>query len=810
MKKFAFLSVLLVLFFASCSTVREAGGLSKDIEGLSSKAESLKNEPEPSSLGKLEMISGEIETLTSSVESLYGRLIEKYPDNEQIQLSLGRFYYKRKDFVKARDILSKLTSKESRILLAKTYTNLADYTSSIDTFERLDDIEDDEALYLYGLSLEKKNLFPEAKDVYKKIKRPPYLGRARERLEAFKVKFEQSLPPYLEKILSSAPVREDFPNASSVVLLCDEKIRITKDNKSQTYIHVIVKVLNEKGRDEWGEVEVGYDSTYEKVQLEFARTISPSREIINAGKENIRDVSRYLNFPLYSNARAFIVSMPEVLKGSIIEYKVVITKNKLINKKDFSLIYRLLESQPILDCRFTLEVPKERDVFFRRINDEYIPSHITFKPVKSIKGDFCRYSLEFKNLPQFIPESNMVPTSFVNPALVISSFSDWSQFYKWWRDLYKDKISLDKDLKDFLNDLIEDADSEYEKAKKIYEFCAEKIRYVAIEYGDAGFEPHSTSKVFLNKYGDCKDQAILLVSLLRGSGIDAYPVLIPTKSAYNLEEERAASYFNHAIACARIDGDLVFMDPTASVTSFGDLPPPDQNRKVMVFFDNGYKILKTPLIKENFLYKKMNIELNEDEISKIQREVLSGGVFASSQRYYLRYTPPQLIEDDLQEKMRNISSLSKLEGFTTENADVLDKDPVLKYNFVAYNLLSKVQDLRILPVLGEEIVQASWINKQERTYPLYFSSPHRVEIEVKISLPKNLKVRYLPEDLEIESQWLDFHLTYEENDDGLIFREVMLTKKEIVKESDYSELKKLIEDILHNLKQQIILKKVNR
>ncbi|MBN2120576.1 MAG: DUF3857 domain-containing protein [Candidatus Omnitrophica bacterium] len=763
-----------------------------------------------SNLDSVEKLSRNIDVLYRRVESLYKGLTARYPNNEAVKLSLGKFYYKNRDYQKAEEILKELYSSEARLLLAKTYARLSDYTSALDIFERLKDIKDQEALFLYGLSLEKKNLFPKAKSVYNQVNRTPYANFAKQRLDSLRVGFDQEVPAYLEEMIKASPGSEDFPNASSIVLFCDEEISFTKDDKSVAVMHVVVKVLNDKGRQDWGEVEIGYDSTYEKVELEFARTITPDKRIVSVGKENIRDVTKYLNFPLYSNAKAFIISMPEVLKESFIEYKVKIYRNKLINKKDFSFIYRLKESQPIIDCKLAILVPEGKEIFFHAINEQYLPPHMSFEPKENIKGDFREYIFEFKDIPQFIPESNMVPSSFTNPALVVSSFADWGQFYEWWRKLYKDKTALSQELGLFLEELIKDAESDYEKARRIYEFCAEKIRYVAIEYGEAGFEPHNAQEVFLNKYGDCKDQAILLISLLRGAGLKAYPVLIPTKTAYNLEENRAASYFNHAIACVDLEGSLVFMDPTASVTSFKDLPPSDQNRRVLVFFDDNYKILDTPILKDNSLNIKMAVRIDEKEIVEIQREVISFGFYASSQRYYLRYTPPQLIEDNLREKMKNFSSLSRLVNFETVNVDSLDKAPILRYNFLAYNFLSKVRDLRILPVLGEEIIDTSWINRDERSYPLYLGSPYEFKVEAKITLPPNLRVQYLPQDLKIESKWLDFSLTYKEEGKGLLFDETLSIKEETVKESEYLDFKKIIEDILHNLKQQIILKVTNK
>ncbi len=776
--KFVVISVLSVLLFGGCS------------------------EPLTDQLSK------KIGFLTSRLESLHKQLIENNPENQKYKIDLASFYYKQREYKKAKDTLKRVSSKKSRLLLAKAYARLSDYTAALDIFERIKDIEDEEALYLYGVCSEAKNLFNKAEEIYSRISSQPYLSLAQQKIASFKNKFQRSVPAYLKKIIADAPSAQDYPNASSVALLYDEKIKVTPDNKSITTIHAVIKVLNNKGRKQWGEVEIGYDSTYETVELDFARTITPDENIVYAAKKNIRDVSKYLNFPLYSNARAFIISMPQVLNSSIIEYKATIYGNKLINTNDFSFIYRLQENFPVLDTEFIVSVPQGRKFDYTIINPEYIPEDISVRPEVTCKrDDTCDFIFRAHNIPQLLSESQMVPASFINPAIALSSFSSWQEYFKWWRALYIDKVKLSEDLNVFLDGLIDKEDSTRRIAEKIYEFCADKIRYVAVEYGQAGFEPHSPEEVFLNKYGDCKDQALLLVSLLRGAGLEAYPVLIPTKEAYDLKERQPASYFNHAIACVKLDGELVFMDPTASTTAFGDLPIQDQNRKVLVFFDEDYKILQTPIIGDNSVKKVMGININEDESAVFNRRIVASGFYAASQRYYLKYTPPYLIKDNLQEEMKKFSSLSKLRDFNMENIDSLNKNPVLSYGFYGTNFLSKVQDLRILPLLTENVVNVSWIDRDNRKYPIDLRSPHFIEYRVDINLPPTLKAEYIPADSRFESKWLDFGLSYQQEDKQIVMVQELNTKIEQVEPQDYREFKSLIEKILYSLKQQIILRK---
>jgi hypothetical protein len=156
--------------------------------------------------------------------------------------------------------------------------------------------------------------------------------------------------------------------------------------------------------------------------------------------------------------------------------------------------------------------------------------------------------------------------------------------------------------------------------------------------------------------------------------------------------------------------------------------------------------------------------------------------------------------------MKSFASLSRLIDFDIENAGLLDKDPALRYDFTASNFLSKVRNLRIVPVLGEEIIDPSLINRDVRSWPLYLNSPHRVTIEAWISLPKNLTIQYMPEDLTIKSRWFDFSLICKEKGDTILLSENLRTKEEMVWEGDYLEFKGLIEEILQSLKQQIVLK----
>ncbi|MCM8787860.1 MAG: DUF3857 domain-containing protein, partial [Candidatus Omnitrophica bacterium] len=515
---------------------------------------------------------------------------------------------------------------------------------------------------------------------------------------------------------------------------------------------------------------------------------------------------KYLDYPLYSNAKAFIISMPAVEVGSIIEYKAKIYSYKLINKNNFSFIYKLKEKFPIANARFRLIVPNKIKVNFKLLNLEYA-NGINLNPINYNLENRVVYEWKFKNIPPIITESAMPPLPTVNPSILISNFSCWDEIYNWWYSLYKDKIFLDEAVKKFLKELIRDSKTDLDKIKKIYEFCAKEIRYVGVEYGESGYEPHRAVDIFWNRYGDCKDKAILLISLLREVGFMAYPVLISTKDGYNAQKDFPSLNFNHAIVALSYNQNLIFMDPTSCCTSFFDLPLDDQDRTVIVFFDDGYKILDTPLFFENITEYRTDIYIKENEDAVLKRKVKTIGYPAAYQRYYFKNTHPDIIEENLKHKITSINPSSVLIDYTIKDIDSLDKVPILEYTFKAKKFLNPAKNLKILPTLSDIDINAALIAKQERIFGAEFEWLSKEISKIRVILPKNLTIKYVPLDKKISNIWFDFQSRYKQKINFLEIYKVFAIKKKFISKEEYKEFKKALEEVLYLLKEEIILEK---
>ena len=568
----------------------------------------------------------------------YQDLISQGKDLNQAYFELGLLYYQQAEYELASLYLSKTTFPEADKYRAFALYRTNDFTEAQNAFRNIDN-PDAETLYYYGEVCERLNLYDQALNIYNRITEEPFKTHAQNRIQSItkldESAYLDSLTPSLQEIVRTAPPAERYPNAGALILFCDERVELGPENTAVFFEHVLIKILNERGKQDFSEVVIGYDSTYDKVELECARTIRPDGIVVSVGERHIRDVSKYLNFPLYSNARARIISFPEITQGCIIEYKYKVYRNQLINEDDFVLTYRLQELEPIIQAKLKLVIPTGKSLHYKILNSDYNTTQAKLEPEVKESSEHKEYLWEFKDIPAIIPEANMPSNSKINPIILVSTFDSWQEIYSWWWDLAEDKIQADQAIRQKVKELIKEKDTAIDKVRAIYNFCAEDIRYVAVEYGQAGYEPHKATDIFFNKYGDCKDQVILMIAMLSEIGIQGFPVLIGTDDYLNLEEDFPSVNFNHSIAAVKINQNLVFLDPTCSTCSFGNLPVGDQQRKVLVFTDAGYSIEETPIYhpQHNSLRKIFKMKINPDETIEAEKTVFTFGLFEAGQRF---------------------------------------------------------------------------------------------------------------------------------------------------------------------------------
>jgi hypothetical protein len=107
------------------------------------------------------------------------------------------------------------------------------------------------------------------------------------------------------------------------------------------------------------------------------------------------------------------------------------------------------------------------------------------------------------------------------------------------------------------------SESDERRALQALRWVQDEIRYTGVEIGVNSHQPYDPSVVTKRRYGDCKDKALLLITMLRALDIPARPALVSTTHGGHVGDYApTATLFDHAIVDVVLSGREYWIDPT--------------------------------------------------------------------------------------------------------------------------------------------------------------------------------------------------------------------------------------------------------
>lgn len=458
-------------------------------------------------------------------------------------------------------------------------------------------------------------------------------------------------PAWLRQLSVAAPA-EELKSAQAVVLLDERSVRVGADGHWVTESRRAVRIQSRQAADEALARQV-YNTDSQKVGDLNAWLILPSGEVKKYGKKETIDVA-LVNNDIYNEARVkFISAEDDVVPGSVFGYEAVLDARSVFTQYEWQFQGRL----PTSVSRFRLSLPQGWE-----------ESHVLFNhdPIEP-QGGGSDWMWELTGLPEIAYEPMSPPLSSLAPRLAVSffpsrdsglqssAFSEWSAVSRWLTRLNQSSAVADAALTSQAQSLTAGSAGEWEKIQAIGRYV-QGVQYVSIQTGigrGGGYTPRPAPEVFSKRYGDCKDKANLMRTMLEAVGITSFPVAIFSGDPnYVRKEWPSPQQFNHAIVAIQVSGEkaapamieypglghLLFFDPTDDVTSLGALRDDLQGTFALLIAGEQGGLIETPSASPegNALTRKIEASLQLDGSIKARIVEESRGQAALEERGLLR------------------------------------------------------------------------------------------------------------------------------------------------------------------------------
>ncbi len=577
--------------------------------------------------------------------------------------------------------------------------------------------------------------------------------------------------PGIAQSFSASKIAPDLMEDANAVLRLEEtNVELSDIDKMKVSSRTVITVLNRQG-DRYRNIRVYYRKTAKVKSIKATVYDAKGNEIKRFKKKDFSDLSAVSGGTLYSDVRYLSLNYTPISYPYTMEFEY-----ELVNESTGFVPNWTPVSGPYLSLEksvFTVGQEKDLGLKYKLFNFEDYPN-VSLKKSGNLHVFTAenlpayRYEAYQPSLEEFLPFAYVGLEKF-NLHGVKAEVRNWEDFGNWmYANLIKDRNQVSEKTRMEVLALVEGVDDPIERAKIVYKYVQDNMRYIDVVIGIGGWEPIDAIDVDRVKYGDCKGLTNYTHALLKLVGVESYwTVLWSDEIKTDLYEDFASIQGNHMILnIPQEGGEDIWLECTSSYLPFGYVTPSNGDRNVLVIKESGSGIKKsTSNADDNNLQLNTNL-LRIDENGNLQADVQKKSYgYQFSDRYYFEI----LSRDDA--KKRYLNSWSDVPKLSVNSFD-FTKDEA---NFVFYENISvnsegfaKKMGNRMMFSINPFNASVGAAKKYKtRTTPFKISRGYKDEDVYIIELPNGYKVEALPENTELVTDFGQFSLHFEVEENKL-------------------------------------------
>lgn len=296
-----------------------------------------------------------------------------------------------------------------------------------------------------------------------------------------------------------------------------------------------------------------------------------------------RDAAQGPNAVYTRDNKTVTVIFPDVAVGDTL---VMTTRKTILGNVfpgHFQILLPLPRTTPYADTTIRVMAPPGLRLAIEGVDMEH---------ARSEAGDEVQHVFTYRSRPTQAAEERMTSTLDRDPRLALSTFADHEDLARAYWASARAAIAVTPEIAALAATITRGIADKAGQAAAISRWVKTNIRYVMIVLGTSRVVPNAAGAILKNRFGDCKDQAVLMSALLAAKGIASEHVLLNSGNAYTLGGPATLGVIDHVLL--HIPELGVYDDPTASLASFGVLGETTYDKPVVHVSDAGARRGRTP------------------------------------------------------------------------------------------------------------------------------------------------------------------------------------------------------------------------
>lgn len=362
------------------------------------------------------------------------------------------------------------------------------------------------------------------------------------------------------------------------------ELEIASDLTYVATAEVVRTVTSTAGFSTAQQTSATFDPRSQSLEVSWAEVVNPdgTRHTVSAEQIFTRPSAAAQNTPGFVSSQTTTVVFPQLRVGSQTAVKWRY-EERGASSLGFNYLWRAPFAYPVKEATIRISYPGELPLRHATRGSFDISEHLS--------GGRRVVQASLASYPGQTPERAMVDPLDVCPLFVATTVGSWEEIGAQFHAAVSDRIELTPEIREQAA-RITDGRTGLDAARAIHRWVATNVQYVAVYMAQMdGWIPHPASEVLADGYGDCKDQFVLLASLLRASGIECQPALANLGRSFEPLPLPTPLQFDHCFAYLP-EFDL-YSDPTDPFRDLGELDVPLSGKLVVLGTPEG-RVARTP------------------------------------------------------------------------------------------------------------------------------------------------------------------------------------------------------------------------
>ena len=325
------------------------------------------------------------------------------------------------------------------------------------------------------------------------------------------------------------------------------------------YSRDVISIVSYSGITQASQLSVSYDTSYQQLKIHHLYIWRNGEKNDRTSDLSFKSLNNefYLQNGIYMGLITAYCNLDDIRKDDLIDFAYTLVGHNPIFENEKYLFIPLESTNPI--DLFSIRILYSKDK-----NYEYsctgCDSSLTI--ARSIEGNYLQLEIDLFNVKAIKFEDNMPSWVIPYKYFSLSSFKTWKEVNIWAQNVFA--LKNEPELNAAFKEIFDGEETMDEKINKAINYVQDNIRYMGIESGIGSIKPFPPDQVVKQRFGDCKDKSLLLVSLLKKIGVNqAYPVLVHTYMKQDIDKFYPSNeVFNHCIVKFEFNDTTYWVDPT--------------------------------------------------------------------------------------------------------------------------------------------------------------------------------------------------------------------------------------------------------